>query len=509
MMSRTWMIRSLVFYIVLIFSIGYGQESVISKIRPPARAGQFYPGSKEELTSTIQQYLSEAEKIFVGGDVVGIFVPHAGYEFSGRVAANAYNILQGRDYDAVIIVGPSHYAPLRGGSVGSWEGYSTPLGIARVDTHLVRKIRSATELISVVPEAHRYEHSVEVQIPFVQTVLPGVPIVPMVVAGNLSYGDSKKIADAIVKAVQGKHVLLLASSDMSHFPSYKDAYGVDLRILDQVAQFDPRGLSRLNSSVMQEGIRGLDCALCGPSALMIVMSAAKELGAKEVRILPYANSGDVTGERNRVVGYGAAVFYQESYEKHDGGKGMLEEIDFSRQEKEKLFRIAKQSIDCALQRMNPPDFSVGESNLLQKRGVFVTLQNEGRLRGCIGHFEADYPLYEIVSQMAVAAATQDYRFRYDPITLTEMKDIDIKISVLSAMKKVDSIDEIEVGKHGIWIRQGNRGGTYLPEVATEMGWNRVEFLEHCCVEKAGLPRDAWKRGADVYIYSSQILSEKD
>jgi AmmeMemoRadiSam system protein A len=348
-----------------------------------------------------------------------------------------------------------------------------------------------------------------VQIPFVQTVLPGVPIVPIVVAGDLSYGDSKRIADAIVKAVRGKHVLLVASSDMSHFPTYKDAYEADLRTLDQVAKFDPRIISRLNSSAIQEGVRGLECALCGPSALMIVMSAAKELGAKEACVLPYANSGDVTGERNRVVGYGAAVFYQESYEKHDGGNRMMEEIDFSKQEKAKLFGIARQSIESALQFKKQPDFSVAEPNLIKKRGVFVTLQNQGRLRGCIGHFEADYPLYEIVSQMAVAAATQDYRFRYDPVTVTEMNDIDIKISVLSAMKKVDSIDEIEVGKHGIWIRQGNRGGTYLPEVATEMGWNRTEFLEHCCVEKAGLPRDAWKHVAEVYIYFSQILSEKD
>ena len=188
---------------------------------------------------------------------------------------------------------------------------------------------------------------------------------------------------------------------------------------------------------------------------------------------------------------------------------MTDDIAFTEEEKQKLFTIARESIVSALKEEKVPDFSPKEQNLNLKRGVFVTLMNQERLRGCIGHFDADYPLYKIVSNMAVAAATQDYRFMYNPVTLVEMDKIEIKISVLSTLKKIDSIDEIEVGKHGIWIRQGSRGGTYLPEVATEQGWNKIEFLEHCCAEKAGLPRDAWKKGADIYIYSSQILSEKD
>ena len=187
---------------------------------------------------------------------------------------------------------------------------------------------------------------------------------------------------------------------------------------------------------------------------------------------------------------------------------MLDAVDFSEGEKKKLFDIARGSIVSALKRERLPEFSVDEPNLLIKRGVFVTLMNHGRLRGCIGHFAPDLPLWEIVSQMAVAAATQDYRFAYNPVTLEEMEQIDVKISVLSTLKKVDSVEEIEVGKHGIWVRGEGKSGTYLPEVATEMGWDRIEFLEHCCVEKAGLSQDAWKKGADVYVYTSQILDEK-
>jgi len=489
------------------FSVSRSQIVEEGKVRDPAQAGQFYPGSKQALTQTIEGFLKSAEKIDVDGEVVGLWVPHAGYVFSGQVAANAYRMIQGREYEVVIVIGPSHYVSLKGGSIDDWDGYRTPLGEVAVDTQLVQKIRSSTRWVSCVPEAHRYEHSVEVQIPFIQTVLPGVPVVPMVV-GNLSYGSCKEIARAIVRGVQGRRVLFVASSDMSHFPDYKNAYEVDLRVLDAVADFDPKKVLRLNSSIMEEGIPGLDCVLCGPSGLVTVMLASKELKADEVRILPYANSGDVSGERRRVVGYGAAVFYREEKKTSHGGRGMLEGIAFSDEEKKKLFKIARESIVCALKREKALGFSVEESNLLVKRGVFVTLMNHGRLRGCIGHFEADYPLHEIVSQMAVAASTQDYRFSYDPVTLEEMGEIDIKISILSEMKKVDSVEEIEIGKHGIWVRQGSRGGTYLPEVATEMGWNRIEFLEHCCVEKAGLSRDAWKKDAEIYIYSSQILGEK-
>jgi AmmeMemoRadiSam system protein A len=186
----------------------------------------------------------------------------------------------------------------------------------------------------------------------------------------------------------------------------------------------------------------------------------------------------------------------------------MESIKFSAEEKKTLFRVARQSILAALDEQRPPEFSIEEPNLLVKRGVFVTLENRGRLRGCIGHFEPDLPLFEIVSQMAVAAATQDYRFAHDPVTEREMKDLDIKISILSPLKQIDSIEQIEIGKHGIWVRQGNQSGTYLPEVATDMGWTREQFLESCCVEKAGLSPDAWKEGADIYVYTSQVLKEK-
>jgi len=484
-----------------------------SDVRRPARAGQFYPSDPEVLSTTIKKYLDNAEIVNIEGQVVGLLEPHAGYEFCGQVAASGYRQIEGSSYDVVVIMGTCHYKGINGAALGDWDTYETPLGSVKVDNELVNEIASRSRFLFIDRSAHLYEHSVEVQLPFLQTVLPGVPIVPIVM-GRLSYGEAKEIAKAIVKSIKSKKALFIASSDMSHYPSYRNAYEVDLKTLDQIKKGDPKGLLRLNNDIMRRGIRNLDCTLCGLGTVVTLMIISDRLGADNIHILPYMNSGDITGERNRVVGYGSAVFYKsirvgKKKAKGSGGDAMSEKINFSNSEKKKLFQIARKSIMAALKREAVPHFDVKEENLLLKRGVFVTLTNHGRLRGCIGHFGDDIPLWEIVSQMAVAAATQDYRFAYNPVTSKEMDEIDIKISILSPLKRIKSIDEIEVGKHGIWIMQEGRSGTYLPEVATEMGWNRQEFVEHCAAEKAGLPADAWKKGAEMYIYSSQVLSEKD
>ena len=488
------------------------KEAVAGKVRYPVRAGQFYPSSAQELREEIRTYLAHAAPTVVEGDIVALWVPHAGYMFSGQTAAHAYRLVQGKAYDSIILVGPSHYAYLDAAALGDFDVFRTPLGDAKVDTALSQALAAATPLIKTIPAAHDQEHSTEVQIPFLQTVLPDVPIVPIVI-GSVPIEKAEKIAKVIAGAAKGKRVLLVASSDMSHFPNAKDARAVDSEVIKAVSQFDPRRVMELAEALPKKGIPNLDCALCGASALVTVMLAAKEMGADSVAVLPYANSADVSGDMNRVVGYGAAAFVRKS-----GGTGSgtklsdpvsIDDIPFSKDEKKLLMRIAREGALTALERRPPPDYGPLPPNLMLKRGVFVTLTNRGRLRGCLGHFEQDFPLWKIVQQMASAAATQDYRFLANPVTAGEMGKIDIKISILSDLRRIRSIDEIVIGKHGVWVKQNGRSGTYLPEVATELGWNREEFLSHCCAEKAGLPADAWKRGAEIYIYSSQILGEKE
>ncbi len=493
--------------VLIIILLPFLQVTAQEKIRPPARAGQFYPGSAEKLRNTIKNYIENAGECTFSGDIKGLWVPHAGYQFSGQIAANGYNCVKDSKFDFVVLIGPCHSFRLPGASIGDWSAYETPLGLAAIDTVIARKLRSECSLIQCINTAHKYEHSLEVQIPFLQTVLPGIPIIPILIGFDLSYNDCKEIASTIAHICKNKRTLIIASSDMSHFPNYSDACAVDRKMLDAIQTFNPKKVLNMDGIILSKDIPSLDCTLCGLNAVITMMMAVQELNADKVEILPYTNSGDVLGNRNGVVGYGAGIFLKKVNNPIKKEDRMMDEIDFSREEKKKLFNIARESIIHALNKEKSPSFSIDEENLLVKRGVFVTLMNHGRLRGCIGFFEADKPLYLIVSQMAVAAATQDYRFAYNPVTVKEMDEINIKISVLSTLKKIDSIDEIKVGKHGIWIKQGMRGGTYLPEVATEMGWNKIEFLEHCCAEKAGLSRNAWKKDADIYIYFSQILDE--
>ena len=494
---------------ILSWPVGCQQKSMDEHVRQPAVAGTFYPGDASELKQTVQQCLDQAETGSVSDQVVGMWVPHAGYVYSGGVAGQAYHAVSDLQFDAVIIIAPSHRVYLEGASIPDWQAYKTPLGPAEVDQALCNRIRKHSGMVQCINAVHQDEHAVEVQVPFVQTVFPGTPIVPMVV-GHLNLEACRSLAGAIAKAAEGSNVLLIASSDMSHYPKYKDACRVDGDMLKAVRSFRCEQVFEKDRQWMEAGIPGLDCTLCGRAALAVVMAASRLMGADAVQLMPYANSGDVSGDHSRVVGYGAALFVHSKSGSPKGETGVeLEELDFSQDEMKRLFQISRESISNALKHR---DYSVpaeNSENLKQKRGVFVTLTNHGRLRGCVGRFDASLPLYEMVSQMSEAAAIHDTRFAFNPVTLQELDALDIKISILSPLKKIESIDEIEIGKHGIWVKQGGRHGTYLPEVATELGWNREEFLSHCCAEKAGLSPDAWKTGAEIYIYASQILDEKE
>ncbi|MBN2200975.1 AmmeMemoRadiSam system protein B [bacterium] len=497
-------------FLVLGFCLSFchQRQTVAARVRPAARAGQFYAYSATELREQVRLCMSKAGGAVLKGEIRGIWAPHAGYEYSGAIAAAAYRQVAGRSYDAVLVVGPSHYRAFRGAAVADWDSLATPLGRIAVDRGLVRALTAADPWITVVPGVDDGEHSVEVQLPFIQDALPGVPVVLML-TGDMPHDQADRIARAIAGACAGRRVLLVASSDMSHFPSASDARRSDAEVLAAVSKYDTKRILALEAGSRTRGIRNLDCALCGSGALVTVMLAARAMGADRAVQLAYAHSGDVTGDPERVVGYGAAAFVGPVGSLSKGGGNVEpESLKFTESEKKTLFRAARQGILAALGGQRPPEFNIESPNLLVKRGVFVTLENRGRLRGCIGHFEPDLPLFEIVSQMAVAAATQDYRFAHNPVTEREMKDIHIKISILSPLKKIDSVEEIEVGRHGIWVRQGMRSGTYLPEVAADMGWTREQFLESCCAEKAGLPPDAWKKGADIYVYTSQVLQEK-
>jgi len=283
------------------------------RIRKPAVAGYFYPEDADTLRATVDALIAGIAEVQVTGRIIGIMSPHAGYTFSGQVAAYAYREIRGRHYDTVVILGPSHHVYLRGVSVGTWDAYETPLGRVPVNRDLVNALLGVEEFFSFSEEAHTREHSVETQLPFLQRVLRDFDIVPMVM-GTSPMRELKEIGKALASVIKGKNVLLVASSDMSHYPTYKDAMETDRKTLSILETFNPEQVFRSEAQALNRGIENLSTTLCGLGSVVTLMTVAKELGGNAATVLHYANSGDVEygghKEKRRVVGYGAVAFYQ-------------------------------------------------------------------------------------------------------------------------------------------------------------------------------------------------------
>jgi AmmeMemoRadiSam system protein B/AmmeMemoRadiSam system protein A len=469
----------------------------MKEIREPAVAGMFYPDKPDILSRDVKQYIERAQREEIEGDIVALVSPHAGYMYSGGVAACAYKLIEGKAFDTVVVVAPSHRALFKGASLYDRGGYRTPLGVVPVDVELSKKMMERRKEIQFIPEAHAEEHSLEVQIPFLQVVLKTFKLIPIVMEPYWSYETCQSLATAIAETVRGKNVLLVASSDLSHFHSYQKAVELDKRVLQHIERFDPEGLNR--------DLRQGRCEACGGGPILSIMLAAKALGANRGKVLKYLNSGDVTGDRSRVVGYAAGVFYKTAggTEKMKEEKKVGVDLGLSEQEKKALHHIAKTVIENKAKGKTVPEFKVDSPLLKENWGAFVTIQKKGQLRGCIGYIEGRGPLYRTVEEMAEAAAFRDPRFM--PVHEKELPELDIEISVLTPLKKITDINEIEVGKHGIYMKKGPFSGLLLPQVATEYGWDRQTFLEHTC-QKAGLPSHAWKdKNTEIYIFSADIF----
>lgn len=486
--------------LVLLFIISWpkmGDGTDMKDVRKSVIAGSWYPGNPGILSSDIDGFLKNVPAEFLNGEVVALISPHAGYTYSGQIAAYSYKLVQGKTFDAVIVIGPSHRTYFQGVSIYNKGGYETPLGIVPIDAQLANEIIAQSPVISYVPAAHMQEHSVEIQLPFLQTVLGGFSFVP-VVMGDQNSQTCDELANAIFRSIANKRVLIVGSSDLSHFHSYDRAVKLDSVVLDHINKMDTEGL-------LKDLERGT-CEACGGGPMAVVMMIAKKLGADSVKVLKYANSGDVTGDKSGVVGYASAAFYKTTPSetvKEETPAGIdrgLTEI-----EKNKLLEIARNVIESRISGEENPEFQLESATLKEKRGAFVTLHKHGQLRGCIGFIDAKKPLHKTIEEMALAAAFNDPRF--SPVSREELKDISIEISVLTPLKEIKDINEIEVGIHGIYIVKGFYSGILLPQVATQYKWDRLTFLKETC-HKAGLPSDAWSdKDTRIYIFSADIFGE--
>lgn len=472
-------------------------------------SGGFYPSDPKELSDMIDGFIAEAQPDQIEGDIIALISPHAGYGYSGGVAAYGYKLIRDLPYKTVVVIGPGHYYGSSGISVYPQGSFRTPLGDLQVDQEFAAKLLDRDEDVVFEPRAFEKEHSVEVQLPFLQKVLSDFKIVP-VVTGDLSLGTCRRFAQLLKEAIAERDdVLIILSSDLYHGYDYQECKKVDDLTIGYLERMDAEGLYY----ALREG----EAQLCGGFGIVSGLILSKELGHDKLIVLDQTNSAEVTGKLSKgiwTVGYASCVIDAEQSRsingersrtigQEEGGSGML-----NKEQRGKLLKLARDSIRRFLETGKKLEVTESDPALTRDAGAFVTLHKDGQLRGCIGNFTGSDPLYLNIRDMAVEAATGDPRF--PPVTLKEMDNIDIEISVLSTPEKVKSAEEVELGKHGVMVKKGFRGGVFLPQVATETGWSKEEFLSTLCAHKAGISADSWKDGsADIYTFTAEVFSERD
>lgn len=477
--------------------------------REPAVAGAFYPSDKNELAAMIQGFLDNAigERI---ENLRALVCPHAGYKYSGQTAAFAYKQVSGRNYHTVIVMSPSHHSLFPGGYIAPVSGYKTPLGVVPLSGN-------AAKLAALIPfsakpqfqmerpqwargadggkEAHpdKYEHSLEVQVPFLQSVLKDFRLIP-IVFGEVSPAS---VAKTLNEYVDGQ-TLIVASSDLSHFHKDEEARTLDGACTKAVCDLDVAALEK------QEA--------CGKGPLLALVELARQNGWK-TKLLDYRNSSTVTGDKSNVVGYAAIAFYGG---RSGGGAAMTGadgvEAQYNQEERTWMLGMARRTLTEVVNKRAAP--APAEADVPQKlRGkgaCFVTLTMGGQLRGCIGHISAVEPLYQSVVDNAHHAATEDHRF--NPVTPPELEKIHVEISVLTKPEPLafagpdDLLKKLQPHKDGVVLRVGGRGATFLPQVWEQLP-EKEEFLNHLS-QKAGMPANAWREpGTQVSIYHVEAFEE--
>jgi AmmeMemoRadiSam system protein B/AmmeMemoRadiSam system protein A len=471
-------------------------STVAAKVREPAVAGLFYPKDPAELTRMMDACLAAAQTQPVG-ELKAIICPHAGYPYSGPVAAYAYKLLAGLHFDTVVVMGPSHYADLREGSLPDAVLYRTPLGDVPISAKAARLARTVPFALDPscsvqrpdwwrqsshgLPDretADTWEHSVEVEIPFLQRTLGRFELVP-IVCGDLDPARAARALEPILDA----HTLIVASSDLSHYYSYEEARKLDRSCLDAICRLDIDDMESEQA--------------CGRIPILILMHMARQHGWK-ARLLDCRNSGDTTGEKSRVVGYGAIAFYA-PFGQHLGAG-----------DRQSLLRISRDALREATTSGRLPETALPGPGVAEPRGCFVTLTAHGELRGCIGNLTPRGPLYQAVAENARSAALSDPRF--PPVSAGEAQGLKIEISVLSEPRRLwfstpdDLLQKLQPGVDGVILRIGDHVATYLPQVWEQLT-DKTAFLDSLA-EKAGCEPSDWRKpGTAVFLYEVESFKE--
>jgi AmmeMemoRadiSam system protein B/AmmeMemoRadiSam system protein A len=476
-----------------------------SSDRQPVAAGRFYSADRETLTNDIAHLFETCAKTAPHFRVRAIISPHAGYVYSGKIAASAFSAIdRNTSYNNIFVIGSSHVMSFEGASVYNTGDFLTPLGKVTVNKEIANKLK-AERLFNFPVDAHLQEHSLEVQMPFIQYYFKNnPPVIPVIIATN-NTGNIKKIAE-ILKPWFTPDNLFIISSDFSHYPSYKTANEVDNATANAIISGDPKKFLEILKKNSLVNDPGLSTSMCGWTSGLLLLYLAEGSNNLEFKKIDYCNSGDSRyGNKDEVVGYNAIALFERDRGSQTS-KNLADEITFTDKEKEQLISLARDNIKSLL--YDKKRISVNKETLpgifnLQL-GAFVTLKIRGSLRGCIGRFTSSEPLYQVVLESSGSSAFDDPRF--SPLTKEELPKTDIEITVLGPMKKISDIKEIVLGRHGIYIKKDFRSGTMLPQVATENHWSVEEFLGYTSRDKAGIGWDGWK-DADIYIYEGIVIEE--
>ncbi|MBK7627567.1 MAG: AmmeMemoRadiSam system protein B [Bacteroidales bacterium] len=496
--------------LVVLFSIftimeTYSQNN--STDRQPVAAGRFYSADKEILIKDINLLFEKCKKPDVPGYVRAIISPHAGYIFSGNTAAAALSAIpKSTIYKNIFIIGSSHVMAFDGASVYNTGDYITPLGKAVVNKEIGNKLIKENSVFNFPVKSHISEHSIEVQIPLIQSYFTNLPPIIPIIIGTDNEKTIKQIAEALRPWFTNENLFII-SSDFSHYPSYKDAVETDKATAHGIASGNPKTFLTSLQKNSEKQINGLATSMCGWSSGLTLLYLSEKNTSLQYKIIDYTNSGDSSyGSKDEVVGYNAIVLFDNNQKKEKTGN-IQESFSFTEKEKEILFSIAGNSIKSGFSGKNESRIDAGKipDHLKEPMGAFVTLKIEGRLRGCIGRFISKDPLYEAVRASAFSSAFEDPRF--SPLTSEELGVAEMEITVLGPLKRINKPEEIILGRHGIYIRKDSRSGTMLPQVATENGWSIEEFLGYTSRDKAGLGWDGW-RDAELFIYEGVVLEEK-
>lgn len=487
----------------------------MNKVFSPVVAGSFYPASESELKSMLNGFDKQVKKTLdKGGEVLGLISPHAGYIYSGRTAAYGFKLVENRSYDLIVVMAPSHRMRGHKAVLLDYDSYRTPLGEIPIEKKAVETLLKDSENFISEPAFFKVEHSLEVQLPFVQYYIKNPKIVPIIVP-VFDKQRLREIGRSIYNNFKDRKVLYIASSDMSHYKPYDENNAIDEYSFSVLKKNDP---DLLFDEEMQEKTQ-----FCGIAPIVVLMNIVKLYNAEGPYVVYHENSGDTAGDKSAVVGYGAVAYLKSASSRmkdlKSGEQGGVEikggnekkersmKYSLTDEEKIELLKLARSSIEYYLKNGKEMDYKPESDKLKEKGAAFVTLKKYGDLRGCIGHIIAFEPLYKSVLSNAVNAAVNDPRF--PPVRAEELKDIEIEISVLTPLEPIKK-EDIVLGRDGLVLTKGFNKGVFLPQVPEEAGWKTVdEYLAHLCL-KAGLNMDCYKKG-DIRLekFEAIVFHEKD